>query len=175
MLLGKPAKVKLLKTISKRRGTANKELKKELQNQVYSHTRNTIELLDALKQRFGQEVVDIVDKIVAERTRREWASIAQKSGTNAVDDLIRTLWSSKTRSRGYKFKVRRTEKGMSVLCTRCPVHDLARKLDAAEWMNHLVCKGDPYIVEGFNPKLGFRHIKSLMEDQDCCQQLYFEK
>jgi len=167
--------VKLLKTTTKRRGTANQELMKQLENLEHSHMRNTIELLDALKQRFGQEVVDIVDKVVAERTLREWTAIAENAKANTLDDLIRSLWSSKVRSRGYKFTIERGETGVSVLCTRCPVHELARELGATEWMNHLVCKGDPHIVEGFNPKLGFRHIKSLMEGQDACQQLYFKK
>ncbi len=167
--------MKLLKTTTKRKGTANQELKKQLENLEHSHMRNTIELLDALKQRFGQDVVNIVDKVVAERTHREWTAIAENAKANTLDDLIRTLWSSKLRSRGYKFTIERSETGVSVLCTRCPVHELARELGATEWMNHLVCKGDPHIVEGFNPKLGFRHIKSLMEGQDCCQQLYFNK
>jgi predicted ArsR family transcriptional regulator len=164
-----------MKTTGKRKGMANEELKKQLQNLEHLHMRNTIEFLDALKHRFGQEVVSTVDKVVAERTNREWTAIAENLGTNTLDDLIRTLWSSKLRSRGYKFKIERSETGVSVLCTRCPVHELARELGATEWMNHLVCKGDPHIVEGFNPKLGFRHIKSLMEGQDCCQQLYFNK
>jgi predicted ArsR family transcriptional regulator len=137
--------------------------------------RDTIELLESLRRRFGEEVVDVVDKTVKERKLREWKKIAQNSKGNTLEDLVRTLWPSKQRDHGYEFTIERSEGKIQVLCTKCPVHEMARELGAVEWVNRLVCKGDPHIVEGFNPKLGFQHVKSLMEGQNCCQQLYFEK
>jgi predicted ArsR family transcriptional regulator len=140
------------------------------------YMRDTVELLESLRRRFGEkEVFDVVDKTVKERKLREWKKIAQNSKGNTLEDLVRALWPSKQRKRGYEFTIDRSEGKTQVLCTKCPVHEMARELGAVEWVNHLVCKGDPYIVEGFNPKLGFQHVKSLMEGQNCCQQLYFEK
>jgi len=158
--------------------TRGHQLKKALNEQRQllerEHMRNTIELLESLKQRFGPEVFDVVDKTVKERILREWNSKARNMKGNTLEDLIRTLWPSKQRDIGYEFTIKRSDGEIQVLCTKCPVHELARELGASEWINHLVCKGDPYIVQGFSPKLGFRHVKSLMDGQNCCQQLYFE-
>jgi len=141
----------------------------------HEYFRDMVELLESLKQRFGDEVVDVVDDVVRERRLREWRGIARRSESNSVENLIRTLWPPQQRERGYEFTVERDAGRIQVVCTKCPVHELAKELHATDWMNHLVCKGDPYIVEGFNPRLGFEHAKSLMEGEDCCKQVYFEK
>jgi predicted ArsR family transcriptional regulator len=161
-------------TTSRKSSRIDQTLNRQLSLLERRHMQNTIEMLDSLKQRFGPDVAGIVDNVMAESTRREWAGIAHQARSNTLDDLISRLWSPEVRSRGYEFTIERSERGVMVVCTRCPVHDLARELGSTEWVNHLVCKNDRYIVEGFNPKLSFRHIKSLMEGQDCCQQLYSE-
>jgi len=141
----------------------------------HEYFRDMVELLEVLKQRFGNEVVDVVDDVVKERKLREWRDIAQSSESNSLANLVRTLWPPQQRERGYEFTVERNTGRIQVVCTKCPVHELAKELHATDWVNHLVCKGDPYIVEGFNPKLGFEHVKSLMKGEECCKQVYFEK
>jgi predicted ArsR family transcriptional regulator len=139
------------------------------------HLMETSELLEALERHFGSEVVDIVDRVVAERTRLAWEEIAQREGHNSLEDLIRLVWSAETQSRGYDLTIEPQGKGVMVWVRRCPVADMARQLGVQKWANHLICKGDKYLVEGFNPRLGFQHIQAFMEGGKCCQQFYFVK
>jgi predicted ArsR family transcriptional regulator len=152
--------------------TCLKEQSARLERQ---HLQETNELLEALERHFGPEVVDVVGRVVAERTRRGWADIAHREGRNSLEDLLRIVWSSETRERGYELTIEPQDNGVMVLVRRCPVAEMARQLGMQKWANHLICKGDPFMVEGFNPRFGFQHLKSLMEGDECCQQFYFIK
>lgn len=44
-----------------------------------------------------------------------------------------------------------------------------------EMANYIFCAGDPYIVEGFNPKMGFKRTKTLTLGDDCCDHFYYYK
>ncbi len=46
----------------------------------------TIEILDRMKGRFGSEVYEVVDEMVADRTRAQWSEIAQGEESHTVDD-----------------------------------------------------------------------------------------
>lgn len=139
------------------------------------HLQEISELLEALERRFGPEVIDVVGRVVAERTHRAWEEIAQREGRNSLEDLMRLVWSSETRERGYELTIEPQDNGVMVRVRRCPVAEMARQLGVQKWANHLICKGDPFMVECFNPRFGFQHLKSLMEGDECCQQFYFAK
>lgn len=56
------------------------------------HTREKIMLLGALKNRFGTQVVTVVDQVIAERALRYGSMIAQREGGSSIADFIRLLW-----------------------------------------------------------------------------------
>ena len=131
----------------------------------------TIDILDRMKKRFGPEVYEVVEEMVADRTLAQWSRIAQGEESHTVDDLIRLLWEP-LKTRGFEFAIERKEDGIQVYCTKCALYDLANEINGTEWMFHIKCGSDPYIVEGFNPKIKFRRTKTLMEGHDCCDQNY---
>jgi len=131
----------------------------------------TIDILDRMKKRFGSEVYDVVEEMVADRTRAKWSGIAQGEESNTVDDLIRLLWEP-LKIRGFEFTIERQDDGIQVYCTKCALCDYANEINGTEWMFHIKCGSDPYIVEGFNPKIKFRRTKTLMEGHDCCDHYY---
>jgi predicted ArsR family transcriptional regulator len=131
----------------------------------------TIEMLERMKSRFGPDVTDVVDEMVADRTLKQWSGIAQGEQTHTAADLVRLLWEPLA-TRGFEFTVEETDEGLQILCTKCALSDLAQEIDGAEWMFHLNCGTDPHIVEGFNPKIGFRRSKTLMQGHDCCDHFY---
>lgn len=137
---------------------------------------NVIAVLDALAGQFGKEkVIEVVEMVVAENTRRGWAEIARSAKSNTIADLVRILLEPLHDVEGFEFTLEDRDGGVQVHCTRCPHVELAKELGGLEWLYHLVCMGDPYIVEGFNPKMGFRRTKTLMEGHDCCDHFYFMK
>jgi len=97
--------------------------------------------------------------------------IAQREKSCTIDDLIRILWEP-LKARGFEFSIEQKGKGIQFRCTKCAHHDLAREINGTDWMFYLKCASDPYIVEGFNPKIVFHRTKTLMQGHDCCDHYY---
>ena len=53
---------------------------------------DVIAQLDALQERFGARLIEVIAMVVAENTRRDWAEIARRETSHTIDDLIRLLW-----------------------------------------------------------------------------------
>ena len=138
------------------------------------HNREKIILLDALKDRFGSEVVTVVDEVVAKRAHRYGSMISQREGVDSLADFIQLFWEQE-QGGGLNFSIEQLSEGVQIYCTACPMYDLACEINSREWMYHLICAADPYIVDGFNPKIGFRRTKTLMKGDDCCNHFYFMK
>jgi hypothetical protein len=130
--------------------------------------------LDALHEQFGPKLIQVIEMVVAENTRRDWAETARRETSHTIDDLIRLLWEP-GRERGWEYSVKIQKGGVQMRCTYCPFAELGKRIDGAKWLYHLVCMGDPYIVEGFNPGMGFRRTQTLMEGDACCDHFYFMK
>jgi len=141
-------------------------------NRQWGERLNTI--LDAMKARFGPEAADVLDELTAKETRQQWAEIASTETSHTIDDLIRLLWDPLT-AKGFGFTSEHREDGVQMHCTRCPIVDYAKKTGGLEWAYHLYCVADPHIVEGFNPQIGFRRTKTLMEGHECCDHFYYMK
>jgi predicted ArsR family transcriptional regulator len=131
----------------------------------------TVDILERMKQRFGPEVYQVVEEVVAERTIEKWREIAQREKSCTIDDLIRILWEPLI-ARGFEFSIEKKGSGIQFYCTKCAHHELAREINGTDWMFYLKCASDPYIVKGFNPKIVFHRTKTLMQGHDCCDHYY---
>jgi hypothetical protein len=131
-------------------------------------------LLGACEREFGRaRVLEVIDLVVATNCRREWAEVARKEGRNGVDDLARLLLLPLQSGQGFEFTLERKDAGLQMHCTRCPHAELGAALGISEWIAHLVCGGDPHIVAGFNPRMGFRRTRMLTTGHDHCDHFYF--
>ena len=148
------------------------QLKNQAEVLEEKHLLDTVKMLDAFKEKFGDEVIEVVDKLTAQRSKKEGEELAQKLGSNTIQDIIQELWFSGI-PLGLEYTSEETEKGMQMKCTRCYIYETAKKLGITEWAYHLFCVGDPYFVEGFNSKMGFSRTKSLMEGHDCCNHNFY--
>ena len=130
-----------------------------------------IDILDRMEKRFGSGVYQVVEETVAESTIAKWSEIARGEESRTVADIIRLLWEP-LRARGFEFSMEEKEDGIQVYCTKCALNDLAQEIDGTDWMFYLKCASDPYIVQGFNPRILFRRTKTLMEGHACCDHFY---
>ena len=128
--------------------------------------------LDALHERFGAKLIEVIEMVVAENSRLDWAEVARRETSHTIDDLIRLLWEP-GREKGCAYTVEARDDGVQIHCTYCPFAELGKKIGGTKWLYHLLCMGDPYIIEGFNPEMGFRRTKTLMEGDECCDHFYF--
>ncbi len=133
-----------------------------------------LSVLGACEHRFGRaRVLEVIDLVVATNCRREWAEVARKEGRNGVEDLARVLLRPLQGAQGFEFTLEPREGGLQMHCTRCPHAELGAALGISEWIEHLVCGGDPHIVAGFNSRMGFRRTRMLTTGHDHCDHFYF--
>ncbi len=131
-------------------------------------------VLDELRGRFGPTVAEVVRAIVHENARRDWAEIGKGRPGRTIDDLLQLLWEP-LRGAGFEFTIEKRSDGVQFRCTSCPHVAAARAAGGADWMGLLLCGADPGMVAGFNPAIGFRRTKTLLEGHDCCDHFYFLK
>jgi predicted ArsR family transcriptional regulator len=134
--------------------------------------KDRIDDLNALKQVFGEQVVDIVLAERGKKTEHQWQNIARDHGKNDIDGLKETLWTW-VQDAGFEFTVTETDEGTQFHVTKCPLAEIAHELQAADWGYICFCADDPHIVAGFNPAMGFRRTKTLMEGHECCDHFYY--
>ncbi len=146
----------------------------DIQKMRISHVIGTANLIRALKEKFGEEVYEIVVKQTGEKAFNEWKTISEKVRENSIEDLIKYLWEP-MKSEGSEYEIQETEEGFQLKCTRCCFHDLAKHFGITEEAFYMFCESDPYIAEGFNPKIGLKRTKTLMQGHDCCDHFYYMK
>jgi predicted ArsR family transcriptional regulator len=128
-----------------------------------------------LKQEFGEQVVEIVAKERGKKVQENWRRIAKEHGRNDIEGIKQTLWQWVAEA-GFEFiEIETEEDGTQFHVTKCPLADMARELGAEDWGVTCYCADDPHIVAGFNPDIGFRRTKTLMEGDPYCDQFYFLK
>jgi predicted ArsR family transcriptional regulator len=131
-----------------------------------------IAALESASERFGRELVfALVEKLCADETRAHWAGLVREEG-GSLDDLVRLLWEPLP-GLGFKFNSERLPNSIQFRCTRCPHHELATRMNAADWLYAFVCATDPYVVEAFDPPIRFQRTKTLMWGDDHCDHAYF--
>ncbi|MGD8456547.1 MAG: L-2-amino-thiazoline-4-carboxylic acid hydrolase [Anaerolineales bacterium] len=130
--------------------------------------------LNALRDVFGEQVEEIVKVNRAKKLEADWQKIAQDHGRNDIQGIKDTLWKW-VLDEGIEYEVADTQEGTQFKVTRCPFAEMAHELDAADWGYICFCEDDPAMVAGFNPQMGFRRTKTLMQGHDCCDHFYFMK
>ena len=128
--------------------------------------------LNALRDVFGEQVEEIVLESRAKKIEADWRKIAEEHGRNDIQGIKETLWTW-VLDEGIEYEVTDTEEGTQFRVTRCPLAEMAQELGATDWGFICFCADDPPMVAGFNPKMGFRRTKTLMEGHDCCDHFYF--
>ena len=152
-----------------------KEKEKEMYEQFGEHMCASVgNVIKAMKERFGEEVYDVLVKLNSKGIKEEWKKKAEEHGDNSIESLIMLLWEPLS-EHGFDYTVEKTEAGVQIKCTKCPNVDVALRHGVGEQMYYDICKGDWSIVEGFNPNIGFTMTKTLMQGDDCCNHFYYYK
>lgn len=132
-------------------------------------------LFNTLGDRYSRELVGrVIDKVVAAHIQPEWEENGRKESDGSMERFIQLLWGPLPAA-GFDVEIQPRADGIQIHCTRCPHAENGIKNDAAFWLYHLVCSGDPYAAAGFNPQIGFRRTQTLMEGYPCCDHFYFMK
>ncbi len=139
-----------------------------------AHCMEMAKLIRAFRERFGDAACQVVERLNGDAARAQWREIAERSEDHSIEALIALLWEP-LKAQGFAYDVERTDAGYQMRCTRCAFYDMARYCGITEEAFYMFCAGDPYIAEGFNPNIGLKRTKTLMQGQDCCDHLYYYK
>ena len=131
-------------------------------------------ILKTMAERFGDEAYKAFTEANGVKCRAVWARKARETGDDSIGSLIKHLW-GEPKGDGLDFTVEITGAGYQMKCTKCPTYEYAKRHGITEQMYYIICEGDPYFAEGFNPDIGFKRTKTLMQGHDCCDHFYFYK
>ncbi len=126
-------------------------------------------LLNEWEREFGAEYNQIAEELVAEHTRAAFSKFSSEKGLSSLNDLIRILWEQWTDG---EFTIERTETTVQIYCTKCPIADTYRSIHQEQYGLIFHCNEDPFIVEGYNPKIKFKRTKTLMNGDEYCDHFY---
>jgi predicted ArsR family transcriptional regulator len=113
------------------------------------------ELMEAMEQKVGPQVIDVVKDYYRRRTLEAWQEKAKNEGSNTIDDIMRLLW-QRLEPHGFEYTVEEKGSEVQLRVTKCKVYDIARELGVTKWAYYFHCANDPFIVQGFNPEIGFK-------------------
>jgi predicted ArsR family transcriptional regulator len=131
-------------------------------------------VLKMLKKHYGEEVYHVLMKELGERARLRYSKIAEESGDISIETFIKHQWESLP-VQDFEYTIEETESGYQIICTKCAPAEMAKLNDITELMFYACCGTDPFNVEGFNPNIGFKRTKTLMQGDDCCDHFYYYK
>jgi predicted ArsR family transcriptional regulator len=150
----------------------DEEHRKRVEATIKAEFAARVDDLNGLREVFGKRVEEIVKANRAKKIEREWRQIAEAHGRNDIQGMKDTLW-KRVLEEGIEYDVSDTEEGTQFKVTRCPLAEMARELGAEDWGFICYCADDPPIVAGFNPDMGFRRTKTLMQGDDYCDHFYY--
>jgi predicted ArsR family transcriptional regulator len=131
-------------------------------------------LLRTMKEHFGEEVYRVIVESKAEETREQYRKLAEQFGDDSIESYVKNIWEPLS-SQGFELTIEKTETGYRQCLTKCPIYDIAKRNGTTEESYYLCCANDPYMAEGFNPNIGFKRTKTLMQGHDCCNNELYHK
>ena len=156
------------KVVEERVKEKEKEMGERFDNFFFTKIGNIIK---AMKERFGEEAYEVIRGMNTERIKEEWRKKAEEHGDNSIESLIKLLWEPLP-EHGFVYTMEKTDAGVQMKCTKCPMADIALRLGVGEYMHYEICN-DWAITEGFNPDIGFKMTKTLIQGDDCCDHFYY--
>jgi len=129
-------------------------------------------LLRAFKEEYGETAYDVAVRHLGEKAIVEWGKKAEEHGSNTIADFIKLLWEP-LKGNVVDYSVTESEEGFQIICTRCTYSEMAKRNGITDECYYLDCATDPYKAKGFNPKIGFKRNKTLIEGHNCCNHFYY--
>lgn len=147
-----------------------KEIKVSYNELLRWYLIHTFDVVSAMKNVLGEEVLNVIHDAEIEDVMREGKSFAKKCGQNTLKDIIplfgeRNLVKEESCDKGLLF---RQENG-------CPMSRISREEGLEEVMCRLHCSVDPYLVKGFNENIICEVRKSHLLGDEICEWYIYEK
>ncbi len=162
----------------------NEVLKAKLKQQQMTYERRLMldqasvcELLYNIlgKEKFEEEYLAMRRKQLMDWSSRIAKKDLKRGKMNNIQGIIDFIWEP-LKDMDFKFFFKKKEKDfVEIRVTKCPLADWAKAKGIEKWIYYYHCMSDPAIVEGYNPKIGFKRSKVIMQGDGYCDHCYFIK
>lgn len=127
-------------------------------------------ILRALRERFGDEVIDLASEakreLMGPRIRERYGKEIPVSMQRFFEIIFGDFEGI---DRIIDFEVvKKNDKELEVKINKCWYAEIYRALDAADIGEKLVCDMDPEMNKALNPKIKMKRPKKLMCGDECC-------
>jgi hypothetical protein len=133
-----------------------------------------LEFVRGLMAQEGREpVLSTLEAIALFHHRRYWQALADRNPDHGFGSFKRLLWDPLVPPDfEYSYELSGNEARFCV--TRCPHAEAAKASgqDAREIFYRLVCLTDPVSIDAFNPEIGFKRTRTLVQGMDRCDHCY---
>jgi len=140
-----------------------------LKRKIKSAVSLSVRLLHAMEERFGEEARQVVREMITKREikPRKDAGDPEKD----LRDFCERLEKGCVGSHRWE-RVIDEPKRIGYHFTRCMWAEVFRELGEPE-LGFILCASDEPAVKSYNPKLGFKRTKTLMEGDDICDHIFY--
>jgi hypothetical protein len=127
-----------------------------------------VEILHAMEKRFGSEAREVIREMAIQQE----FDIREKTGSPEKDlqDFCNMAEHMAAGTHRWK-RVIDTTTAIGYEFTRCMYAEILRELGEPE-LGLIICARDEPWVKSYNPKLGFRSTKKLMDGDEICDNVY---
>jgi hypothetical protein len=156
--------------------TKTKEIPNEIMEKIKALlNENTIEwntnqknsMYKALRDRFGPEVDELIDKNIGQDSFATFKEISALLNDDSLEMFIHLLFDPLT-DMGWKMEAKDEDGKYYRKITYCPKYEMAKKIGAEKLMYLLACRSDHYASKGFNEDICMTRNTTLMEGGPYC-------
>ena len=134
------------------------------------HLQRILQIIDALKEVYGPEVIGAAAEYTAKSRYDEGAALASERGGNALADIVPVFTFGNDEN-----IVSRSDTEAVIKWQGCPAGRIAHEMGRSDVFFDLYCKSDCAMVSGFNSGLECEHIKTVMKGDGCCVHRIYVK
>ena len=121
-----------------------------------------------IEEEYGEDVLEALVRAKDNKYRELWRKIAETTSRSDPEYLFRLF-----NDRVHEYEVmRKDKKALEIIVTRCQHAETFQKFNAEDIGMKMICMGDYAVVEGFNPEIEFKRIKTLMAGDECCHFIF---
>ncbi|MFX1513907.1 MAG: L-2-amino-thiazoline-4-carboxylic acid hydrolase [Promethearchaeota archaeon] len=142
--------------------------------QIRENWRNSsllVELLAEWDEKYSK-YNDEIEDFLGPQLKKTWQEIAGKESSHTVKDLVRLLLKD---FHDAEYEMEEIEDGIRIITLKCPIAEVYSSINRQNYGQLFHCFGDPYVCQGFNPKIKYEKKKSLMSGDEHCEHYYLQK
>ena len=143
----------------------------KLRSKMFNSAVLLVKAVRAIQKKYGDEGVEAIHNAFNEVAVGRGEKMAREASASTLKDFCSALEAGCAGSHEWR-KLEDTEKRQAYRFTRCMWAEIFAELDALD-IGFWLCEGDAPMASAFNPAIGFRRTKTLMEGDDCCDHIFY--